>query len=236
MKTRHGLMLCMFALLFVAAGCASTKITERKQIVTEKLPRPAHIWVYDFGATPADVQADSVLAGQYSKDKSQTSAQIATGRKLGKQIATELVKQIRDMGMPAMHATKRTTMQVNDIVIRGYLISFDEGDAAKRVTIGLGYGASNLKVAVEGFQVTARGLRKLGSGSTDAGDNKSTGMAVSAATSIASGNPAGLIITTGVKTYGEVSGRSKVEGRADQTAKEIANVLKKRFQEEGWIQ
>jgi hypothetical protein len=35
--------------------------------------------------------------------------------------------------------------------------------------------------------------------------------------------------------YGEESGKSTVEGRAKQTAKEIADVLKKRFKQEGWI-
>jgi hypothetical protein len=35
--------------------------------------------------------------------------------------------------------------------------------------------------------------------------------------------------------YEEESGSSKVEGRAKQIAKEIADVLKKRFQEQGWI-
>ena len=38
-----------------------------------------------------------------------------------------------------------------------------------------------------------------------------------------------------MKVYGEASGSSKVEGRAKQTAKEIADVLKKRFQDQGWI-
>ncbi len=52
---------------------------------------------------------------------------------------------------------------------------------------------------------------------------------------IATHNPAGLIIISGVKIYGEESGSSKVKGRAKQTAKEIADVLKKRFQEQGWI-
>jgi hypothetical protein len=124
----------------------------------------------------------------------------------------------------------------NDIVIRGYLISFDKGNAAERVGIGLGSGASNLKVAAEGFQVTAHGLRKLGSGSSDAGGSKTPGMAVGAATLIATHNPAGLIISTGMKVYGEKSGKSTIEGRVDQTAKEIANILKKRFQEQGWIE
>jgi hypothetical protein len=58
---------------------------------------------------------------------------------------------------------------------------------------------------------------------------------VGAATFIATANPAGLIISTGMKAYGEISGKSKVERRADQTAKEIADVLKERFREQGWI-
>ena len=52
---------------------------------------------------------------------------------------------------------------------------------------------------------------------------------------VATGNPAGLIVSTGMKVYGEASGSSKVEGRAKQTAKEIADVLKQRFEQEGWI-
>ena len=35
--------------------------------------------------------------------------------------------------------------------------------------------------------------------------------------------------------YGEKTGKDTVEGRANQSAKEIADVLKKRFQEQGWI-
>jgi hypothetical protein len=38
-----------------------------------------------------------------------------------------------------------------------------------------------------------------------------------------------------MKVYGEESGSSKVEGRAKATAKEIADVLKQRFQQQGWI-
>lgn len=228
-------MLCLLALL-VVAGCASTRITDRHELVTEQLPRPANIWVYDFAATTADIPGESTLAGQYPSDATfQTAEHSATGRKLGAEIAAELVKEIRGMGLPAEQTMTGLTAQINDIVIRGYLVSFDEGSAAKRVTIGLGSGASKLRVAVEGFQVTPQGLRKLGSGSTDAGGGKSPGMAIGAATFIATANPAGLIVSTGMKVYGEKSGSSKVEGRAKDTAKEIAGVLKKRFQQQGWI-
>ena len=225
---------CLFAMV-VVAGCASTKI-ERDPVVTGKLPRPNNILVYDFSATPADVPAESALAGQPDLDTTpQTAEQIATGRQLGAQIAAELVEQIRAMGMPAERASAGTKPQINDIVIRGYLLSINEGSEAKRVAIGFGSGASELRTAVEGFQMTAQGLRKLGSGTVDAGGSKGPGAGVGVVGLIATGNPAGLIISTGMKAYGEYSGSAKVEGRAKQTAKEIADVLKQRFQEQGWI-
>ena len=89
---------------------------------------------------------------------------------------------------------------------------------------------------VEGYQMTAQGLRELGSGTVESGGSKTPGAALGVVGLVATGNPAGLIISTGMKVYGEESGRSTVEGRAKQTAKEIADVLKKRFEQQGWIQ
>jgi hypothetical protein len=120
-------------------------------------------------------------------------------------------------------------------VIRGHILSFDEGDATKRVAVGFGSGASHLTTAVEGFQVTAQGLRKLGSGTVDAGGGKSPGAAVGVVGLIATANPAGLIVGTGAKAYGEYSGSSKIEGRAKAIAKEIADQLKPKYQQQGWI-
>jgi hypothetical protein len=90
-------------------------------------------------------------------------------------------------------------------------------------------------VAVEGFQMTAQGLRKLGSGTTDSEGGKTPGADLGVLGLIATHNPAGLIVSTGMKVYDQESGRSTVKGRVKQTAKEIADVLKKRFKEEGWI-
>jgi hypothetical protein len=226
---------CLFAVV-VAAGCASTEITSREELVTGKLPRPAHIWVYDFVATPADLPPDSALAGQYAEHSTpQTAEEIATGRKVGAEIATKLVEEIHAMGMPAERGVTGTTPQINDIVIRGYLLSINEGSADKRVLIGFGSGSSDLKVAAEGFQMTAHGLRKLGGGTEDAGGSKTPGMALGAVTLLATHNPLGLIVSGGMKIYGEKSGKSTIEGRADQAAKEIAEVLKQRFEQQGWI-
>ncbi len=216
-------------------GCASTKVTNHQQFVTGKIARPGTIWVYDFAATAADLPAASTLAGQPDLDTTpQTPEQIAEGKKLGSEIAADLVAQINTLGMNAGLATADTKPQVNDLILRGYLLSVQEGSAAKRVAIGFGSGASELKTAVEGFQMTATGLRKLGSGTVEAGGSKTPGGAVGLAVFIATANPVGLIVSTGTKVYGEASGKSEVTGRAKATAQEIADVLKKRFQEQGW--
>jgi len=235
MKTGNLILAYLMALL-VVAGCASTKVTDRDEAVVGKLPRPATIWVYDFAATAADVPGESALAGQHSEhNPPQTEEEIKTGRQLGAEIEKELIEQIRSMGMNAEHAVEGTKPQINDLVIRGYLVSFRQGSAAKRIFIGFGSGASDLKVAVEGFQMTAGGLRKLGSGSTDAEGAKTPGADLGAVALIATHNPVGLIVSSGLKIYGEASGKSTVKGRAEQTAKEIADILEKRFQEQGWI-
>ena len=222
--------------LGVISGCAKTTITDRQQLVTGQLPRPGNVWVYDFAASPADVPPESAFAGQpVNYPRPQTGEHIAEGRKLGAEIATELVKQIRGMGMPASNVVVGSNPQLNDIVIRGTIITFDKGSTAERAIIGFGEGSSSMKVAVEGFQVTPQGLRKLGSGTTDSTGSKGPGMALGLVTTLATHNPAGLIISGGMKLYGEESGKSKVGGRAESTAKEIADVLKKRFQDEGWI-
>ena len=227
--------LCVLAVA-VVAGCASTKVSDRQEYTGGKIPRPHHIWVYDFSATPADVPADSALAGQHAEHATpQTAEQIATGRKMGELIATQLVEEIFNMGLLARKASSSTQPEINDLVIRGHILSGDEGSATKRVAIGFGSGASELTVVAEGFQMTAQGLRKLGSGTVDSGGGKTPGGAVGVAALIVTGNPVGLIVGGGVKAYGEYSGSSKIEGRAKAIAKEIGEKIKPKFQQQGWI-
>lgn len=219
----------------LVAGCASTKVTDREIVVTEKVPRPDHILIYDFAATPADVPADSSLAAAATASTPQTPEQIETGRRVGAAIATRVAEKVRRMGLPAERASTQSAPQINDIVIRGYLLSIAEGSTAKRVAIGFGAGASELSVAVEGYQMTAQGLRKLGSGAGASGGSTTPGAAVPAGVAIVTANPIGLVVGTGIKGYGEVSGGSRIEGRVEKIAQEIAKQMEPRFRDQGWI-
>jgi hypothetical protein len=236
MKYR-GYILMLLSALFICSVNAGTKVTERDEIVVKEIPRPAHIWVYDFSATASDIPKESALAGQTSDhDSPQSAEQVATGHRLGADIAAELVNKIKAMGLAAERPVTGTKPQLNDLVIRGHLVSLEEGSEKKRVLIGFGAGESELKAAVEGFQMRADGLRKLGTGETDSTAGKTPGGAVGALSLIATHNPIGLIVSTGIKVHEEKTGSDKLQGRAKDTADKIASVLKQRFQEQGWIE
>jgi hypothetical protein len=234
---RIGIVVSGLIFLASLSAHAGTEITEQKPLVTEKLPKPANIWVYDFAASPDDVPAESALAGEEAHPSgSQSADDVAEGRKVGAALAAALVDDIRALGMPAERATEDAKKAVNDIVIHGYLLSVSEGDEKKRLAVGFGSGASELKVAAEGFQMTAHGLRKLGSGQAESTGSKAPGAALGVVGLVATHNPIGLIVSTGMKVHGEKSGKSTVEGRESDIAKEIAGALEKRFVEQGWIE
>lgn len=220
----------------ILTACASSKITSRQPYEGERLPRPNQIWVYDFASNAADVPAGSTLAGSPAAQSTPPSAEeLDAARKLGAEVAKDLVAEIQAMGLPAQQATAQTRPQVGDYVLRGYFVTIDEGSAGKRIMLGFGSGSANLATTVEGYQVTAQGLHLLGSGEVQSGGNKTPGLIVPLAVVAATANPIGLIVGGGAKAYGQASGSDTIEGMGKRTAKTIADALRGAFQRQGWI-
>jgi hypothetical protein len=235
MKSGTNIILICLALVLIA-GCASTQVTQQTPLANETIQRPNQIWVYNFVASPDEIPADSSIRGQVGTPSSPpTGEQIEAGRQLGELIAADLVADIQAMGLSAVQAGPGSSPQVGDGVIRGYLVSVEGGGAVKRFVIGFGYGTSEMDTVVEGYLMTAQGPRSLGSGTVSSSGAKTPGVVVPAAMTIATGNPIGLIVAGGTKMYAEASGRNTLEGRARATADEIAEQLRIRFQERGWI-
>lgn len=225
-----------FFAISVFGGCASTNVISRQEYLGEKIARPGRIIIYDFAATSGDVPAESTFAGRYAAhSKPQTAEQINTGRELGTQVAKELTVNIRNMGLPAVRAAGQEVLQPGDLAIRGYFVSIDEGNAEDRMLVGFGSGTAELRTVVEGYQMTRHGLRLLGSGQLEAGGNKKPGVLVGLASLAATGNPVGLIVGGVSKLAEEESGSDTIAGIAKRTAKEIADILRVKFEEQGWI-
>ena len=225
-----------FLALILITGCASTRVTEQTPLVNETIERPNQIWVFNFVASSDDIPADSSIRSAVSTPSTPpTDEQLATSRQLGQLITEDLVADIQAMGLPALLAGPESWPQVGDRIIRGYLVSVEGGGTVKRFVIGFGYGTSEMDTVVEGYLMTPQGLRRLGSGTLSSSGSKTPGAVVPAAVTIATGNPIGLIVVGGTKLYGEASGRNALEGRAKAAAEAIAEQLKIRFQDRGWI-
>ncbi len=223
--------------LVVVAGCAGSDVTARRSTVgDEQLARPGRIIVHSFAATPGDIPADSAITGQYDRrDTPQTAQEVAVGRKLGDQVATRLVDEILKMGLPAERAGGGPAPQLGDLIIKGEFISIDEGSRLKRMLIGFGAGAAELKTFVEEYQVTVGGLRPLGSVEVKAGGGKTPGMLVPVVGGAVAGRAATSAAISGGMNVAQEMGPESIEGAAKRTAKEIAKVLSEAFKKRGWI-
>jgi len=220
---------------FVLTGCASTDIVARHEYRGPKIARPNRIIVHDFAATADDVPSWAVNRQYAQHSTPQTADDVRAGRKLGGEVAQELVAKIRNMGLPAERATNVMSPGIGDLVLMGYFEAVDTGSVEQRVVVGFGKGAAHLRTVIEGFLMTDRGLRQLGSGEVDADSGKSPGAAVPLAAAVASGNPIGLIVNTAAHIHGESTGKNTVEGDAERTADAVAKQLQIKFREQGWI-
>jgi hypothetical protein len=222
--------------LAILAGCASAKVTSTHPYTGAALPRPDRILVDDFGATPGDVPGDSALVATEPADPMpQTAEEAALGQKLGAEVARQLTLDLRNMGLPGVQAAGQPPPQPGDLVVKGFFYGVDQGSAAKRVLLGFGSGAADLRTAVEVYRVTPEGLRSLAGGTTDSGTGKTPGMVAPLAVFAATANPIGLVVVGGIKAYGQMSGRTTIEGDAKRTADEIAARFKQGAERQGWI-
>ena len=230
------ILFCVLAFVF-AAGCASTEVVKRDlKIGGEKLAKPGRIYVYPFAVTPEDVPSWSASAGQHaSSTKPPTPEELEVGREVGALVAKNLVTEIAKMGLLAEEDNPQSHPQTNDLMIIGYFEAVEEGSTVKRLALGFGSGATELTTSLEGYQMTKAGPRLLGQSEVESKGGKTPGLIVPLAVLAATSNPIGLIVMGGAKIAMEATGKAKIEGAAQRTAEGIAEQLKVRFKEQGWI-
>lgn len=224
----------------LATSCNTTTVADRQMAdPNERVARPDRILVYDVAATAEDLHADSALTGKHGeRETPPTEEELAVGRRLGAAVAEELVAKIQEMGLPAVRGTGAPAPRNGDLVIHGTFVALDEGSATERVVIGFGRGAAELHTVIEGYLMTEQGLRRLGSGKVETGSgggSHAPGVAIPIVVTLITANPIGLVVGGGVKAYGELSGASKIEGAAKRSADRIAEELRPRFEQQGWI-
>jgi hypothetical protein len=224
--------------LIVIAGCSSGKITKRQSNVqNEQIPRPDQIFVHDFAVTIDEISEPLVVDGNIIiQNSTQSVEEIQRAKLLAIVIANDLVADISGMGLRSFHAGSDNKPRPGDIVLKGQFLTIDEGAAVKRVLIGFGAGSGELTVRIEAYQVTANGLRKLGSGDITSASGKKPGTLVSALVAVAINSPVGLIVNSALSIkWGKKGGSETLEGASKRVAKVIAEELETVFKSRRWI-
>jgi Domain of unknown function (DUF4410) len=219
------------------AGCASSGVTQRQSTeAAQEMTRPGLVIVYDFAGTRADLPPDSVIARYYQeRSVRQTVKEVELGRQLGRQVAQNLVDELNKAGITAKRVASAPIPRIGDAVIRGEFIVANEGSRLTRVLIGFGAGKAELKTLAEAYQVTATGVRPLGSAQIEAAGGKLPGMLVPVGIGAGVGSVVTSAAISGASNLAQEVGPETIEAAAQRTAKQIAKAIIDAYKKRGWL-
>jgi hypothetical protein len=229
---------CATALLLLGGfGCASTQATGGEQY-GGRLPRPERILVYRFATSSDEVQLDrspTVVAAWKVQGTSETSERRQVAQSVADAVADNLVKKIREMGLPAELAEGPIPENGPTLVIDGQFLAIDEGSRAERVVVGLGAGRSDVQTAVQVTEVVSGGRRLVDQFQVDAKSGRKPGMAETMGAGAAAGTLATSAAVSAAAAAGSEAFGDNVDADAHRTADKVASVLRTFFSRQGWI-
>jgi Domain of unknown function (DUF4410) len=225
------------AALTVLAACTSA---QSQMETAQMLPRPQVVVVDTFAVSPDEVKLDEGLSTEIEqavrerRGTSRSQQEVQAGRQVADAIADKLVAEIRDMGLRAERGSALPPGTQNALLIKGQLVSIDEGNRTERVIVGLGAGRSDVRSQVQVYEVTPQGRRLVDTIEVDAKSGLTPGMAETMGVGGLTGH---LVMATlvggGVHVVSEARG-ADVVADADRAAKGIAKQLSALFAQEGW--
>ncbi len=227
------MVLCALGAL---AGCASTKVQPSVMIpASDTLPRPTRIAVYDFAVAAHDVSPNNAPLSRLRRvlGGSQSEEELKVGRSVAGALSVELVKALKDLDLPIERASAAAVGD-GTLAIEGQFVSIDEGNRLRRVVIGFGAGASEVKTHTQMYLGTSAGPRLVEEFETDAASSKKPGAAVGMGAGAAIG--AGIAVSTAVQggLQAVTEPKDTAEADAKRTAEQLAKQIKEIFAARGW--
>jgi hypothetical protein len=240
MKSKIKFGLLAFMMLAIAFGCAPTNVQQESPTLTQ-LPRPDHILVYDFAVSPDEVKLDTGLSAdlmqkyQEHKGASRTAEEIKLGHKVADAVAEELVKKIRSYGLMAERAFGLPQGKGKVLMVKGQLLSIDEGNRTERVAIGLGAGRTSVQANVQVYELTPKGMQQVDSLRGTAKSGRKPGMGEMMGVGAIAGHLLASTLVSGVLSGASEMTSATVEADGKRLAEQIAADLGKFFVDQGWI-
>ena len=240
MLASHRLVSTTAALAGLALLAACTSSQSQMETAGEMLPPPQVVVVDSFAVTPGEVQLDEGLSADVAqmvregRGTPRSEQEVEAGHKVADAIADKLVAEIRDLGLQAERGSAVPAGVEHAVLMKGQLVSIDEGNRTERVVIGFGAGRSDVRAEVQVYEVTPSGRQLIDTIEVDGKSGLTPGMAETMGVGGLTGH---LVMATvvggGVHVASEAVG-TNVVADADRAAKGIAKQLSTLFAREGW--
>ena len=223
--------------LLMIMGCGGPQVQKTEEY-SGKLPRPERILVYDFAVSPDEVTLTKGLGPDIMNALNgppRTARELKVGHAAANALAEELVKRIREFGLPAERAAGYPVNALNSLLIEGQILSVDQGNRTERVVIGLGAGRTEVKANVQVYEETPEGRRNVEDFVAQEKSGHKPGMGEMMGIGALAGHLLTSTILSGSLTaIGETSWAT-VEADAKRMAKKVADDLGQFFVAQGWI-
>jgi len=240
MKGKMKLAIVILFVLAVAASCGPTNVQQENMAVAQ-VARPSLILVYDFAVTPQEVELDTGLSAdlmqkyEQHKGETRTAQEIKVGHKVADALAEELVKKIRSYGLMAERGFGLPHANSKDLMIKGQLLSIDEGNRTERVAIGLGAGRTSVQANVQVYEMTPEGKKEVDTLRGTAKSGRKPGMGEMMGVGAIAGHLLASTVVSGALSGASEMTSATVEADAKRLAEKIAADLGKFFVDQGWV-
>jgi hypothetical protein len=225
------------AMVLVGTAACARVGTDSVQMREPGLPRPQLIVVHDYAVTRDEVNVDSGIGARLQRMQHGTPEEqerLHVGHSVASALTTNLVEELRKLGMRAEAASMAPAIPGPTLSVEGQILSIDEGNKTRRMMVGLGAGASELRTLTQLYQVKDGAHDLVEDFYTTAKSSRKPGLGPMAGAGAAAGRAAeSAAIATGV---GLATERQQTpEADAKHAAREIARTMAKFFVEQRWI-
>jgi len=247
MIRKFSFVLCMVAIVVgqvaiaqnssgnILSGDVKAKVLKRYS-GTATLPKPENIVIHDFAVPVGATQTDESPAGRLHRDiklrhgVQEDSSPEVLARQVQAAFAKSLAGELKEVNIPTVNVPAQEGSQAESagsgshLVIDGKFDAINEGDETKRILIGLGRGASDIKTHVTVSSVTQ--------------GHKTTVLELDLSSK--SGKKPGAALGMGSVAVGAAAGgvsdrKSTVEADASRMAKLVAKQLEAFMADQKWI-
>jgi hypothetical protein len=144
--------LILAGLCGLLAGCAHAKVTSEAEVAPAPVGPPVTVYVSDFELAVADIKSESLipwhgpirrfLVGSWNRTPQEFHDRAVNA------MAAAIVKELRKAGYQAERWQSGQALPDKDWLVRGVVVTVDQGNLVRRAVVGFGLGEAQLKVAV----------------------------------------------------------------------------------------